>query len=270
MSSRDLASLALVKQWLGVTDTSSDLVLGSLISQISAFVYNKTSRDFFLPKSITELYDGRGRDRMIITNWPVQSMQAVYVDGNLVPPAVEDTDSGWLLEPASDEPPGLMQRLDLRGGYIFTMGRKNVRLVYSAGYQVTDEAMTAPASGTVHAGEPYGRWKTSVSVVRASDRSALVQVPSAPTAGQFSVSNSGDYSFSAADAGLQLLVSYGFVPYDLEQAVIEWTAERFKYRDRMGVRSKTLGGAETVSFDISAVPQFVAPVLQTYTRVVSC
>lgn len=267
MASRDLTTLALVKQMLSVTDTSSDINLGTLISQISSFVYNKTSRGFFLPKTVTELQDGRGGTRLLLTNWPVQSLQSLAVDGVTIPPTTTDTGAGWVLEPATDEPPGLMQRLDLRG-YSFSRGTRNVRAVYTAGYQITDESVVAAASVQVDA--PYGRWRTDVSVLRASDRSGLVRVSSAPSSGQYSISSDGVYTFAAADYGQQMLVSYGYVPYDLEQMVTEWVVERFKYADRVGIRSKSLGGAETVSFDNSAVPQYVAQVLQTYTRVVSC
>lgn len=268
MSSRDLVSLADLKKWLGISTTDSDFALGTLISQISGFVYNKTSRGFILPRTNTELYDGNGGQMMLLLNWPVNSLQSLMVNGVVVSPAPSDTADGWILEDAPDDPPGLMQRLYLRGGYRFTTGVRNVRVTYSAGYQVTDEAMTVIGSGTQRPGEAYGKWGSSVSVLRASNRTPLTQVASAPAAGQFSVSN-GDYTFSAADAGLPVLVTYGYVPYDLAQAVMEWAAERYRYKDRIGIQSKSLGGAETMSYALDAVPKYVAQVIQTYTRVIS-
>ena len=46
-------------------------------------------------------------------------------------------------------------------------------------------------------------------------------------------------------------LSYGFVPQDLAQAATELAAERFRASERVGLRSKSLGGQETISYDLS-------------------
>jgi hypothetical protein len=188
------------------------------------------------------------------------------VDATIVPPAGDYLSSGWILEAAPDDPPGMMQRLDLRG-YRFTDGRKNVSVTYTAGYMVEKEAITT-VSGVNKTDCPFGRWGSDMGVVRASNGVALTKVASAPAAGQYSVTSAGDYTFG--DTGLAVLVSYGYYPADLERAVLEWVAERFKYRDRVGLQSKSLGGAETMSYALDAVPKLVGPILQTYSRIVSC
>lgn len=266
MGSRDLTTLEAAKAWLSISTSDSDGVIESLITQISNFALNKMSRGFILPRVVTEVYDGLGGDRMILTNWPVSSVSQLRVDATIVPPAGDYPSQGWILESAPDDPPGMMQRLDLRG-YRFTEGRKNVSVTYTAGYQVESEALTTTA-GANKTQCPFGRWGSDMGVVRASNGAALVKVASAPSSGQYSVSATGDYTFG--DTGLAVLVSYGYFPADLERAVLEWIAERFKYRERIGIQSKSLGGAETISYAIESVPKFVAPVLQTYTRVVSC
>ena len=55
-----------------------------------------------------------------------------------------------------------------------------------------------------------------------------------PTAGQYSVSASGVYAFSGADAGLPVLISYLFasVPADLIQAALRLVTARFKSQGR--------------------------------------
>ena len=45
-------------------------------------------------------------------------------------------------------------------------------------------------------------------------------------------------------------------------------AERFQYRNRIGLRSKTLGGQETMSYDINTVPKWAQQVLQPFQNVV--
>lgn len=267
MSSRDLTTLDAVKKWLSISTTDSDIVLSSLITQISGFVYNKTSRSFFVPRTVTELYDGLGGTRMLLTNWPVTKVTELKISGTVVPPAGDYPSSGWILEAAPDDPPGLMQRLDLRG-YTFLSGTKNVSVTYVAGYQVENEALTTPSSGAVAVAAPYGRWASDMGVTRVSTGLPLAKVASAPSSGQYSVDASGNYTFG--DSSIAVLVSYGYIPADLERAVIEWVAERFKYKDRIGYRSKSLGGAESVSFDNRAIPEIAGAVIQTYTRVVSC
>lgn len=266
MGSRDLTTTDAAKSWLGISTSDSDTVIGDLVRQISNFALNKMSRGFILPREATEVYDGLGGDRMILNNWPVSSVSQLKINNVVVPPAGDYPSSGWILEASPDDPPGMMQRLDLRG-YRFSEGRKNVSVTYTAGYQVESEPFTT-VSGVNKMQCPFGRWGSDMGVVRASTGAALVKVSTAPAAGQYAVSATGDYTFG--DIGLDVLVSYGYFPADLERAVLEWIAERFKYRERIGIQSKSLGGAETISYAIESVPKFVAPVLQTYTRVVSC
>ena len=54
-----------------------------------------------------------------------------------------------------------------------------------------------------------------------------------PSQGQYNVS-SGVYAFAAADAGAAVLISYGFIPAAINNACIEWVAERYRYRTRVG------------------------------------
>lgn len=58
-------------------------------------------------------------------------------------------------------------------------------------------------------------------------------VAATPSAGQYNVS-AGVYTFSAADVGAAVLISYGFIPAAINNACIEWVAERYRYRTRVG------------------------------------
>ena len=80
-------------------------------------------------------------------------------------------------------------------------------------------------------------------------------------------SPAGRYSFSAADAGQAVMLSYGYVPQDVAQAALELAAERFRAADRIGLRSKSVGGQETIAYDTSAVPAPILMMLQPYKRV---
>ena len=94
----------------------------------------------------------------------------------------------------------------------------------------------------------------------------LTAVAGAPTAGQYAVA-AGVYSFAPADAGASVSLSYGYVPQDLAQAALELAAERFRAADHIGVRSKSLGGQETIAFDSAPISAPVMALIQPYRRV---
>lgn len=56
------------------------------------------------------------------------------------------------------------------------------------------------------------------------------------------------------------------LPEDLQQAVIESVAERFKRRDSIGILAKALAG-ETISYSQADLPKSAAPVIDAYRKV---
>jgi hypothetical protein len=160
-----------------------------------------------------------------------------------------------------------MQRLSLRG-FLFTCGIQNVTISYGAGYQITNESAVIPATPpySVPARAPYGNWASDVGVVY-SNRVSLTAVTGNPAAGQYAVVN-GVYSFAQPDAGSTVLLTYGYVPADLASCCMDWAAERYAYRSRIGQQSKSLGGQETMAFIVKNIPDFVVSALSSYRRVV--
>jgi len=274
MTTGDLVALGAVKNWLGVTTDDDDALLAALISQISRGIYNYINRSFVLPTEVTEAYDGTGRDQLLLRNWPVGAVYSVVVDGKAIPPApmmvanVHPT-HGYVLEQSDDAPPGAMQQLFLRGPHVFRKGRQNVVVSYRAGYEIVGEAQAIPLSApfTIDALAPYGGWAADTGVTYAGG-AAMSAVLSAPAQGQYSVS-AGVYTFAAADAGAAVLLSYGYIPADLEQCALEWVADRYKYKDRIGMTSKSLGGQETVAYQNKATPDFVAQSLMNFRRIIA-
>jgi hypothetical protein len=49
------------------------------------------------------------------------------------------------------------------------------------------------------------------------------------------------YQFSAADVGASVLLSYSYVPSDIEDACVTMVGDRYKAKDRIGYVSKSLG-----------------------------
>jgi hypothetical protein len=269
----DLVSLSDLKSWLDITATNDDSLLGTLITQISRAILNVIDRPAILPQAYTETYDGRGDVSIMLRQWPVTTISSCVVDGVVIPAsppllASAPAQTGYVLDDASIAPPGVMQRLSLRG-YLFTCGLQNVTVSYTAGYQVTNESAVVPSTApyTIAAAGPYGDWASDVSVTY-SNGVALVAVTGTPNGGQYTVT-SGVYTFAPSDAGAAVLITYGYVPADLASCCMDWTAERYAYRSRIGQHSKSLGGQETMAYIVKDIPDFVQTAVAPYRRVIT-
>lgn len=268
----DLVALPDVKAWLDVTTDDDDDLFGNLITQVSRTTLAYLDRAAILPATYVETRDGGNDAEIILRQWPVTAIASLTIDGVAIAPAPPLTaggprQSGYVLEAADLAPPGHLQRLALRGR-IFSRGLQNVIVTYSAGYQVSAEAASVPASAPyeILAQAPYGDWASDVGVAYASG-APLTAVAGTPAAGQYSVAD-GTYTFAAADAGAVIALTYGYVPADICFAAMDWVAELYVYRGRIGQQSKSLGGQETISFIVKDVPPMVAAALQPYRRVV--
>ena len=271
MSPYDLTTLAALKAWLGLPAAAgpNDGTLAALVTAASRMVYAVLSRPGLLPLPYTETLDLETR-RVTLRQWPVLQVNTVLWRGIVVPPdqnADPGASVGYLLQAADAAPPGRPQAIDLFGD-CYRPGRQCLVVSYRAGYAVQGEAQTVPSSGPLQltALAPYGPWATDLGAAYAATGAALAPVATAPGPGQYAVS-SGVYSFSAADAGQALALSYGYVPQDVAQAALELAAERFRAAEHIGLRSKSIGGQETIAYDTSPIPAPVLAMLQPYKRV---
>jgi hypothetical protein len=266
MTPYDLCTLADVKTWLGRSDFNSDALLASLITRTSRQVHSYLHRGLLLPRSVAETRDGTGGTTLVLKHWPVISVTSVTIGSETIPPRSTACSFGFALEPWDGTPPGRTQTLSL-AGHCFRRGALNVAIAYRAGYQVSAEPQTiANASAAVLA--PYGAWASDGGVTYA-DGTPLVAVTSAPAIGQYQLAPdaSGSYIFNPGDDGANVLITYGFVPADLADACIELVGERFKYLQRIGERTHSLGGNETVAFDTTRLTPLIISMLQPYRNV---
>ena len=264
----DLVTLDTAKAYLGGAAAGNDAKLAQLITSVSLAILAATNRSSILPKTYTEVRDGSPRGIML-RNWPVISVAIVGVascgfgGATTFGPSVNGS-LGYLIDDADDAPAGSPQMLTAPFGGI-PRGDANVAITYTAGYQVTGEAQTAGAS--VSAVAPYGAWGSDQGVSYAAGGALAAVQAGEEKLGTYSVSG-GTYTFSAADAGAAVLISYGYIPADLANAAMEWIADRLAYQDRIGVSSKSLGGQETVAYRIGATPDFVKAMVANYTNAV--
>ena len=257
MAQGDLSTLTAVKLWIGVTGTTSDVLLGRLVTAASGFVRGYLSRPYLGSTLITERYNGTGSDTLLLRHGPVTSIVSILYDGKTVTAAATGNppSGGYLLDPAF-ETIGVVNLTD----DVFSRDRLNVQVTYWAGYLAAAEAHTAAASV-----QAALTWLTDAGVTYANG-TALAAVLGVPTVGQYAVS-AGVYAFAAADVGKAVLISYGTVPVELEDAVIEIVGEAYKRLDRIGITTKTLAGQEIVSFSGLAIGTKIALGLSRFKRV---
>lgn len=278
----NLTTLTNVKQWVSSITTTDDQLLQRLISEASRTALNFMQRPDIGLTTLTETLSGKNTPLLPLRNWPVTEVSALSVNGVIIPASTGPTVYGYALQEVYGGLAGKPQLLGIVGsvanlggtpaspwGYYgqspytngnnaarpFCAGVSNVLVTYSYGYAIDDEAQTVPAGGgTITPTQPYGALTEDNGVTYADTGIALVPVPENPTTGQyvapnpFASSPNYNYTFAAGDAARDVLLNYDFVPYDVEQAVIEMVGERYRYRSRIGESSRSLGGQETSSY----------------------
>lgn len=265
-----LTTLANVKSWLGVEDSNqdADVLLTRMIRVASAFVLNYLNRDGFDLTVYSDMYDGYGNTWMMLRRGPVFKIHAVSFSGVPVQKAQGDGvtspyTGGWVLEPEYSVIGA--QRLNFYGRSTPRL-RSSVYVQYSAGYVLIDETHTIPdvSEYVVNTDE---LWLGDVSVTDADDGSLFTKVPFGdPGPGEYSVMN-GRYVFNEADKGVTVNITYSYVPADVVQAATEIVGERYRYLDRIGQTSKSLGGQETVAFSKESLTEFIRELLNPYRNV---
>lgn len=245
----DLTTLDRVKLYLGLKDenTNSDLLLSRLVTAVSGAVLNYVGRATFGVQEFADVYDGSGKDFMLLRQWPVLSVSAVDCFGTTIRPSPDTTRwppaSGFVVE-SMESAGGGQQRLNLYG-YCFPNGRSSVRVTYTAGYQTLDEPATVPTDAPYQV-DPQLVWISDLGVTLA-DGTPLTKVSGSPGAMQYQLQGAL-YTFNAAQAGVDVLISYSSVPPDVDEATVEMVAEAFKRKDRLGIVSQSVGGQETVTY----------------------
>lgn len=279
LAAGDLTTYAEVSQYLA--SVPSQAVLSGLVYRMSRAILGHLNRSTILPRSYTEQFNGSGTTSLVLPHWPVigSSLTQLLISGVSVPLAPQPIPGsalgvpyGYRFQPQHGTPPGAAANVELVGGAYFRPGNQNIYVRYDAGYQVTGEAPTATPWTPL---APWGIWALDRGVVYATSGAILTPILSGtPGVGQYVppqpdllVSPTTQYVFNAADIASGLIITYGFVPADLEQACIEWIMERSSYRSRVGVRSQILATQESVTFSLAGIPEYLIPILSSYVSV---
>lgn len=283
MTPGDLTTLNNVKSWLGISGSTDDALLQRLISAQSRFIQSWLNRRIAL-QQYTEVRSGvgmgGGKYVMLFNNPPVSSVTSISVDGVVIPASID----GGVLQPGygfdSEQiwisPASIVNRFTGNG---FSRGKFNVTLMYKGGFLVmpslsipNDDSGLLPAEQVTI---PQTTPEITTAFTVLSDNGvatlagvSLTKVASAPATGQYSFGKDGAYSFNVADANTDVLLSYSYVPPDIEQACVELVAMRYKEKDRIGQVSKAVG-QETISYSQKSMPNDVGDILNQYRRLFS-
>ncbi len=264
MKPGDLTTLANVKAWLNTGSTafppSDDNLLARMITAASSFVLTWLSRDI-VATDYTLTVNGDNTNKVFTPQYPIIAVSALSINGNVIPAATNPPiGSGFLWDKESI----------FNVGYPYPVGFQNVTFTYTAGYQ-SAESLTVPADNVFQIpvaslGRP---WVTDRGVKFANGIS-LFKVAANPATGQYAVIEVDGvmkYQFADVNAGAAIVVTYGYCPADLEQALIEMIAERYMTRDRISQVSKSFGG-EVISFSQKDFNANVADIFKQYRNVV--
>jgi hypothetical protein len=129
MPAGDLTNLTAVREWLGLTTGTADLLLDRLITAVSSFVQGPEGIGYQVAsQTYTLVLDGHGGDALVLGGKPpLIAVASLVIDGVAIPRAALITDSGYRFSPSSV----WVQ------GYLFTRGRGNVTLACTRGWAAT-------------------------------------------------------------------------------------------------------------------------------------
>jgi hypothetical protein len=252
-----LTTVAAVQAYTGTAGNSA--VLAPLVASASSAALRFLQKDLFQTTYTNEKYRGSGTQRLILRQIPVTAVTSVQINGVDIAPSSNACQSGFVFDDL-----GLFAI-----GFKWPQRPQIVSVSYTAGYPplpVTDSPVAIPASPFVLASQnPY--WQSDVGVTFFSGGTPLVKVNVSPTTGQYFVDAFGNYTFAAADAGLQVVISYMVIgiPPDISQACNEIVGLNFTRRGKLNVKSKTID-AQTEAYITDDWPPSALMTLQQWQR----
>ena len=261
LSSGDLTTPARVGIWIPNLQANSPTIQ-MLITAMSNLILSKLNRARLFSQSFTRTFDGVGNYQLVLPDYPVTGVTKIQMGSQIIQPYVLPTPTtgvipnnsfgyGYRLVTWNGDLPGDPSILEFVNGFWY-YGAQNIQVTYTAGYLISNEAQTIPTVTpfAITVDQPKGIWCRDNGVTFA-DGTALIAVSGTPLTGQYNPPTDttiGTYTFSAADTGKAVLISYSFVPADLELACIQMIAESNSYRNRIGEIEKSLGGQETIRY----------------------
>jgi len=115
-----------VKAFIGETNTDNDDLIDELIARVEALVENDKCERHLGSSVFTEFYDGDGSEKLLLDNYPIISVTSVHDDDDRVYGVDTLIDADDIV---SYDEEGIL----LYDNGTFTVGHKNIKVVYQAG-----------------------------------------------------------------------------------------------------------------------------------------
>lgn len=277
--SYDLTDLATAKEELGIETgtTTYDTWLARGISQVSKAIASECDRVFpvetlsetTIPEycSVSDQRWASNLSVLQLTRWPVVAIISISEDEVVL---TENVDF------RADYAKGHVYRLSTNGDAIVPWRMRTIVASYVSGYSAsTTETKTIPSPSGPYTVTVNNAGKFGMdSGVAFTGGAALTKVSSLPSAGQYSVSAAGVYTFNSADASKSVAISYAYtrIPDDLVEAVLRLMTMRFKGWKRdpmlMSETNQTSGDRRywvgNLPGQDSAFPPEIAKILDNY------
>jgi len=139
MNAYALTTVARVKDYLGITSSDHDSLLGVLVDAITDFVENECDRRFKKTEYTDVKLDSEGSTELVLPNWPVDSSATFTLYERESTSGYGSDDSGDWDDIDSDD-----YRVDwdagiIRANFKFNEGFQNYKVDYTAGYDFENE-----------------------------------------------------------------------------------------------------------------------------------
>jgi hypothetical protein len=108
----------------GGTFNADDVLLTRMISAVGAYIENVLNRTI-TAASYTETLDSNGKQKLMLKNYPVNSITSLVISDVTIPAFSSSTGTGYAYDSN-----GMLRVY----GYAFTLGCQNVVVTYNAGY----------------------------------------------------------------------------------------------------------------------------------------
>ncbi len=135
LDSNAWVSLAETKEFMGISGSSDDDLLTSLINYCFSALEDYLGRQIKSRTYTEERYDGDGTDTLIVYQYPITAISSIYDDPSLGFNSDTLIDSDDYLIDDQDRYPG---RIRLAGedalSLSFAKGKTNIKITYTAGY----------------------------------------------------------------------------------------------------------------------------------------
>lgn len=124
-----LVSTANVKTFLGITGSTEDTIIDALVNSMSVAIAKYCGRDF-VSAAATEYYDGTDAPSLVLKRYPIITLTSLNIDGARLFGSSTDVDVSANV--IVDNNSGIITLWNLYDK--FPCGRRNVKVVYTAGY----------------------------------------------------------------------------------------------------------------------------------------